>query len=601
MIAHEYGHGISTRLTGGPQQSGCLGGDEQMGEGWSDFFTLITSVEAGDVGSDIRGIGTYVMRQFTEGKGFRTYPYSTDMNINPFTYKNIISETVPHGVGAVWSTMLWDLYWAFVDAYGWDPNLIGGTGGNNMAIQLVMDGMKMQPCDPGFVDGRDAILDADQALFGGANQCLIWEVFARRGLGYFADQGSSFSRGDGKENFDPLPTCIPELKISKTATDFIQPGDDINYTIKVVNHKPEAVTNVVVTDELPAGVSYKAGSGSITPTVNGNLLSFELGTMVYGDEVTITFKGESDPGQYSIQHYLEEFEESTFGIWVDYPAGTVEANNEWVVQSQVSFSPTKAFFVPSLGTESQQILQLVQAQPVQGDVPVLRFYHRYQTQPGADGGYVQVSVDEGNNWVGVANKFLQNGYPGPITYTTFVVPNLSAFTGNSNGFIPSYVDLSEYAGEDIQFRFKFGTDESIAEGAGWYVDDVEMMDLLSYNSEACVSSDEGDQACASAPSLGTIVDSQLPDAVEEVALDGLTFSVFPNPARDILNIRFTADHPTDISLKVITLDGKEMLGLSGSLIGTEILPVDVSQLPKGMYVMYVITEGGSAIEKVFVD
>ena len=44
VIAHEYGHGISTRLTGGASNSGCLNSfstPEQMGEGWSDFYGFI--------------------------------------------------------------------------------------------------------------------------------------------------------------------------------------------------------------------------------------------------------------------------------------------------------------------------------------------------------------------------------------------------------------------------------------------------------------------------------------------------------------------------------------------------------------------------------
>ena len=61
-----------------------------------------------------------------------------------------------------------------------------------MAIALVTEGLKLQPCNPGFVDGRNAILDADVALYGGANQCLIWEAFAKRGLGVSAEQGSPY-------------------------------------------------------------------------------------------------------------------------------------------------------------------------------------------------------------------------------------------------------------------------------------------------------------------------------------------------------------------------------------------------------------------------
>ncbi len=76
--------------------------------------------------------------------------------------------------------MLWDLSWAYIDKYGFDPDLYYGTGGNNKVMQLVIDGLKLQPCSPGFVDGRDAILAADTALTGGEDQCLIWEVFAQK-------------------------------------------------------------------------------------------------------------------------------------------------------------------------------------------------------------------------------------------------------------------------------------------------------------------------------------------------------------------------------------------------------------------------------------
>lgn len=68
-----------------------------------------------------------------------------------------------------------------------------------------MDGMKFQPCKPGFVDGRDAILAADEALTGGDNQCEIWTAFARRGLGVDAEQGTSAKKTDNFQGF-ALPT-----------------------------------------------------------------------------------------------------------------------------------------------------------------------------------------------------------------------------------------------------------------------------------------------------------------------------------------------------------------------------------------------------------
>jgi len=76
---------------------------------------------------------------------------------------------------------------------------------------LVMEGMKLQPCEPGMVDGRDAILLADQLLYAGANECLIWSVFAKRGLGFNADQGDTDDRFDQVENFSVPLACVAGL------------------------------------------------------------------------------------------------------------------------------------------------------------------------------------------------------------------------------------------------------------------------------------------------------------------------------------------------------------------------------------------------------
>ncbi len=213
IIAHEYGHGISKRLCGGPANSGCLSNQEQMGEGWSDWFGLMLTMEPGDMGTDVRGIGTYVKKQATDGDGIRPAPYSTDFAVNNYTYahsNNTADISQPHGVGFIFATALWDLNWALIDFYGGtpDPDWYNGTGGNNIAMQLIIEGLKLQPCSPGMIDGRDAILLADQLLYGGAHKCLIWEVFRKRGFGYSADQGSTASRTDQTEAFDISPVCL---------------------------------------------------------------------------------------------------------------------------------------------------------------------------------------------------------------------------------------------------------------------------------------------------------------------------------------------------------------------------------------------------------
>jgi PKD repeat protein len=221
IIAHEYGHGISVRLTGGANHVNCLDNLEQMGEGWSDWFALMLTIEPGDLGTDSRGIGTYVSNQSVTGQGLRPAPYSTDFAVNPFTYKasnNTAQISEPHGIGFIFATVLWDLNWALIDLYGGvpSPNLYSDTGGNNIAMHLVIEALKIQPCSPGMVDGRNAILTADRALYGGVHECLIWTVFAKRGLGFSADQGAASNRTDQTENFE-LPTNCQIPSIAPTA------------------------------------------------------------------------------------------------------------------------------------------------------------------------------------------------------------------------------------------------------------------------------------------------------------------------------------------------------------------------------------------------
>lgn len=211
VIAHEYGHGISNRLTGGPANSNCLTNQEQVGEGWSDFFGLVLTHGAMDSFERSRGVGTWLSYQTISGTGIRTFRYSRNMTTNPFTYNSIKTAAVPHGVGSVWCSMLYDLYWNLIDKYGYDSNLYSGTGGNNRALQLVIDGLKLQPCNPGFVDARDAILAADKMNNNGADSAIIWSTFARRGLGYSADQGLTSSRTDGTAAFDLPPNTSTGL------------------------------------------------------------------------------------------------------------------------------------------------------------------------------------------------------------------------------------------------------------------------------------------------------------------------------------------------------------------------------------------------------
>ncbi|KAB1230030.1 T9SS-dependent M36 family metallopeptidase [Chryseobacterium viscerum] len=243
IISHEYGHGISNRLTG--TGSSCLSyttSNEQMGEGWSDFFALMMTTRPGDTSSIARGIGTFTSGEATTGAGIRPSRYSPDFAVNDYTYGRTngmkvnssifgIAITVPdvHSIGFIWATMLWDLNWKYVDKYGYNSNVLADpNSGSAKVLQLVMDALKLQPCNPTFVQGRDAILAADQASTGGQNKCMIWTTFAKRGLGVNAASGGLSGLYIGANN------AAPDL--SDQVEDFTVPAECLALAVKEVNN-----------------------------------------------------------------------------------------------------------------------------------------------------------------------------------------------------------------------------------------------------------------------------------------------------------------------------------------------------------------------------
>ncbi|KAI5476506.1 Extracellular metalloproteinase 4 [Pseudohyphozyma bogoriensis] len=203
IVIHEYAHGISTRLTGGPANSGCLGWGEAggMGEGWGDFFSVL--VRQHNLNETEFSMGEWASARTN---GIRNYKYSRNMTVNPSTYNYLDKSGYwgVHAIGEVWAEFLFEVAELFEDKHGISKSLFPPPAnstaesdfysdkyankkvpksGNTLMLQLVVDAMKLQPCRPSFQDARDAIILADKKLTGGDNECIIWKGFSLRGLG----------------------------------------------------------------------------------------------------------------------------------------------------------------------------------------------------------------------------------------------------------------------------------------------------------------------------------------------------------------------------------------------------------------------------------
>jgi len=209
---------------------------ENGSEGWSDFCSLFITATSST--GRTRTVGSFASWSI---EGIRSVPYDTDMNVNPTTYSyiNLAAKAsggdATHFVGTIFNTMLWEMYWGIIDfeeengrlGYN-DDKYESDVGGSNIAMQLVVEGLKTQPCFPTFVDSRDAILTADEILYDERYKCVIWTAFAKRGVGESA-VGSPLGTIDVEENFD-VPIFCKQPWLSLTSFNYtIESGDGDEY------------------------------------------------------------------------------------------------------------------------------------------------------------------------------------------------------------------------------------------------------------------------------------------------------------------------------------------------------------------------------------
>ena len=493
VIAHEFTHGISNRLTGGPANTSCLTNAEQGGEGWSDYMALMvtqhwdtTTIADSFV---LRPLGTYVLGEPTTGIGLRTYPYTLNMAVDPHTYADMNGTpngSEVHYIGEIWASTLWDMTWRIIEQEdSIEPNIYNAvsTGGNTIALNDVITGLKLQPCGPGFLDARNAILQADSILYNYRHKCAIWGAFARRGMGYSAQQGSSNSTSDQVPAYD-IPTSIT---FSKTAADSLNANDTVAYTINA-SCGCSVPTNLKIIDTLPASLHYINSSSG---TLSGNILTINpvnftqpLQTLSYTINATPTI-----PGCTIAYEINDNRDSSTIG-------GFTTAGG-WAVSSAKSASPTHSWFATEPTFPSD--ITLTSAAIVLSEQSIFSFNHYFNTEPTYDGGVVEISTNGGGTWQDLGPEIIKNGYTATMDAST-ILAGQQAFSGASNGFEQTIIDLSSFTGQTVMIRFRFETDNGNSVPVeGWYVDDIKLASgCIAENSAAIYNAGNALQASSNA-------------------------------------------------------------------------------------------------------
>jgi extracellular elastinolytic metalloproteinase len=226
VVFHEFTHGVTNRLVGGPANTSALEDHQSggMGEGWSDYIAC--TVNSSTV------VGDWVTN---ESGGIRDFPYNSnfpddfgDLGTGRYSGFTPQGRRWPHPIGEIWCATLLEM----------NRNI-----GPLLGVQLVVDALKLTPANPSFLDARDAILAALNAMLGSGKLTAnehdlarrgIWKAFAKFGMGPNAQSNGA--------------------SLSGIVADFNMPSFD-EPEQPAVDVREETAPNEQIPDNQPAGIS----------------------------------------------------------------------------------------------------------------------------------------------------------------------------------------------------------------------------------------------------------------------------------------------------------------------------------------------------------
>jgi uncharacterized repeat protein (TIGR01451 family) len=322
VLLHELTHGVSMRLVGGGVGISALQ-TAGMGEGWSDFFAISLASEATDDPDAVYASGGYVGYQFGGQNfanyyfGLRHYPYCADMSKDPFTFKDIDpTQILPHtGIpfspiyspfnaqeasevhhqGEVWCVTLWDCRANLIHKYGY--------AGNQLMLKIVIDGMKLSPANPTYMEARDAIILADRVDNAGVDVIDLWQGFAKRGMGASAVAPPANTTTGVVEAYDLPGLSIDTVTLSGgNGNGTVDPNECNILTIGLFNNNASAETSISARLSTTTPGVIVAGPVSAYPDIpsgrtNVNLTPFKISTspdFVCGTPVDLALVIKSD-------------------------------------------------------------------------------------------------------------------------------------------------------------------------------------------------------------------------------------------------------------------------------------------------------------------
>jgi hypothetical protein len=531
VIFHEFFHYVSNRLVG--NGSGLAGNQAGgMGEGWSDFDSMLLTVRQNDsqVASNATFNGVYPVASYvTSGVrfdgapnqayyfGIRRYPYSTDMTKNPLTFKHVgngvalpvgppvafgadgSNNAEVHNTGEVWTTMLWECYAGLLrDTLGPTPRLSFAQAQDRMK-KYVIAGLKVTPLFPTITEARDAILSV--ALANDlADYASFLRAFAKRGAGQHAVSADRFSTVNGGvvEDFVAAPDVTVDSATLDDSADscdqdgVLDHGEIGRLTVTLRNTGTTALSATSITVSSPsldlwfpdgATVAVDPMTLGATATVSLRVAYARIVAGVQEADFQVSI---ADPQLAATQTKQLAFrtntDESPQSSAIDSVEATSSPETTAAATSFLNLSPWKrlqitaldhAWHADDLGTGSDQYLLSPVLTVGPGGSIGVAFDHAWSFEfdptGNFDGGVIEMSVNGG--------AFVDIGAPAYngtlVVYAGNVNPlqGRPGFVQSSNGTVHTALTQIVAPGSKVQVRFRAASDGGVG-AAGWTVDNI---------------------------------------------------------------------------------------------------------------------------------
>jgi hypothetical protein len=127
------------------------------------------------------------------------------------------------------------------------------------------------------------------------------------------------------------------------------------------------------------------------------------------------------------------------------------------------------------------------------------------------------------------------------------------------------------------------------------------LDLLNYETEACVTGDASNTACATLTEAGIIVNPAAVGTQEPLSALGIEMLVQPNPAQDFIYVGLSESVTGQVQVAVISTDGRIVAtrNAEGLALGNTIA-LDVHDVAAGVYLVRLQSDKGSSTSKVVI-